>query len=168
MHRPGRQDVMLAFLLLPLCGSLAACAPEATMPEPQPAPAAATTPRGGVSAGDPASISERYFHRLETGAFDQAYDIWATDTPTHEGGRDLFATSMLAYQSFDGEVTGAARTEGAAGTLYAKVPIRVSGTRRGEPFSHAGTMTLKRCNDVPGCSEQARHWRIHAIDLDRE
>ncbi|MGQ0335455.1 hypothetical protein [Halomonas elongata] len=168
MHRPSRKTRLLTFVLLPLCGSLVACAPGATTPERQPAPTAATDTRADTSAYDPVSVARRYFQRLEAGDFDQAYAMWAPASSTHEGGPDLFEKSMLAYQAFDGEATGDARTEGAAGTLYAEVPIRVSGTRRGEPFSHEGTMTLKRCNDVPGCSEQARHWRIQTIDLERE
>lgn len=168
MHRPTRQTMLLTFFLLPLCGSLVACAPKAATPERQPETTAATDTRADTPAHDPVSVARRYFQRLEAGDFDQAYGMWAPTSSTHEGGLDLFEKSMLAYQAFDGEATGDARTEGAAGTLYAEVSIRVSGTRRGEPFSHEGTMTLKRCNDVPGCSKQARHWRIQTIDLERE
>ncbi|MDT8893880.1 hypothetical protein RSO41_04365 [Halomonas sp. I1] len=154
----------LAGLMIMLSG-LTACAPGPTTPERQ--EAAATDDRTANAARAPVSTSERYFRHLETGAFDQAYAMWAPDSPTHEGGSERFGQSMLAYQSFDGEATGAARTEGAAGTLYAEVPIRVSGTRRGEPFSHEGTMTLKRCNDVPGCSAQERQWQIESIILEQ-
>lgn len=164
MDRPTRKGMMLAGLLALLSGSLVACAPGPTTEERQ---ADAIGDKADETASDPVAISERYFQHLETGAFDRAYAMWASDTSTHEGGSERFGTSMLVYQSFDGEATGAARMEGAAGTRYAEVPIRVSGTRRGEPFSHEGTMTLKRCNDVPGCSAQALQWQIESIILEQ-
>ncbi|NNC23548.1 hypothetical protein HKX42_06830 [Salinisphaera sp. USBA-960] len=168
MYHPARQTMRLACLSLLLCGSLVACATGPITSERQPEETAASGGRADNTAHDPVSVAQRYFRRLEAGDFDRAYEMWAPTSSTREGGRDLFEKSMLAYQAFDGETTGDARTEGAAGTLYAEVPIQVSGKRRGESFSHPGTMTLKRCNDVPGCSEQARHWRIHAIDRDLE
>ena len=119
-------------------------------------------------SGDPVLTSQRYFDLLAAGEFQQAYVMWAPSTPTREGGRDLFERSMLAYQSFDGKTMGDARTEGAAGTLYAEVPIKISGSRRGETFTQGGTMELARCNDVPGCSDDERHWKIRAINLEEE
>lgn len=116
---------------------------------------------------DPVSIGQRYLDLLAAGEFDQAYGMWLPDTPIHQSGLERFEQSMLVYQSFHGEVTGTVRTEGAAGTLYAEVPIKVSGARRGEPFSNDGTMTLQRCNDVPGCSEEQRRWRLRSIDLEQ-
>ncbi|ALM52929.1 hypothetical protein [Halomonas huangheensis] len=119
-------------------------------------------------ASDPVLTGQRYFDLLTAGEFEQAYEMWGPDTPIHQSGSRRFEQSMLAYQAFHGEMTGEARTEGAAGTLYAEVPIRVSGARRGEPFSNDGTMTLQRCNDVPGCSEEQRRWRLDSIDLEQK
>ncbi|GED22732.1 hypothetical protein [Halomonas halmophila] len=156
----------LASLLAMLSGSLNACAPITTAPERQEG-SAATDNKTVNAATDPVSTSKRYFRHLEKGAFDQAFAMWSPDSPVHEGGNERFRQSMLAYQSFDGKATGAARMEGAAGTLYAEVPIQVSGAHRGQPFTHQGTMTLKRCNGVPGCSAQERQWQIASIILEQ-
>lgn len=120
---------------------------------------------GSVSA-EPVATAQHYFDLLEAGDFDQAYEMWAPETRTYKGGRDLFESSMLVYQSFNGETVGDARVEGAAGTLYAEVPVQMSGARRGESFTNVGLMTLQRCNDVPGCSEEERRWRLRSIDIE--
>lgn len=114
----------------------------------------------------PVAVAQHYFDLLAAGDFDQAYEMWAPATPTRKGGRDLFESSMLAYQSFDGETQGDARVEGAAGTLYAEVPVQMTGARRGEPFTNVGLMKLQRCNDVPGCSVEDRRWRLRSIDIE--
>lgn len=153
---------LVSWSVLLLC-SLAACAPIADTGGMQEEVA---TDDNGSLPRDPEQTGQRYFDLLAQGKFDQAYDMWAPDTRIRESGRDQFEKSMLVYQSFEGETVGAARTEGAAGTLHAEVPVQVSGERRGKPFAHQGTLRLERCNDVPGCDEQARRWQIRAIDLE--
>ena len=73
---------------------------------------------------------------------------------------------MMPYQSVSAAVTGPARTEGAAGTLYAEVPIRSMVVRRGQEMTDTGHVTLKRCNDVPGCTARQTRWHISGIALD--
>ena len=51
--------------------------------------------------------------------------------------------------------------EGAAGSLYVEVPVQVYGRlRSGEPFNMLGPVRLRRCNQVPGCTDEQRRWRI--------
>jgi hypothetical protein len=179
MHLNMRQSAKALMLSALLLCVLAACTPGVETSEAQEQKqqqerqqgkdetGAETKDMDNVS-GDPVLTSQRYFDLLAAGEFEQAYVMWAPNTPTGEGGSDLFERSMLAYQSFDGKTMGDARTEGAAGTLYAKVPVQVSGLRRGESFSRGGTMELARCNDVPGCSDDERRWKIRAINLEEE
>lgn len=51
--------------------------------------------------------------------------------------------------------------EGAAGSIFIEVPARVVL----EPESLAGTVTLRRVNDVPGSTEEQRRWRVYRVDL---
>lgn len=51
--------------------------------------------------------------------------------------------------------------EGAAGSIFIEVPARVVL----EPESLAGTVTLRRVNDVPGSTPEQRRWHIYRTDL---
>ena len=51
--------------------------------------------------------------------------------------------------------------EGAAGSIFIEVPARVVL----EPESLAGTVTLRRVNDVPGSTPEERRWRVYRTDL---
>ena len=52
--------------------------------------------------------------------------------------------------------------EFAAGSLYVEVPVQTYGKLQdGTPFSSAGTVTMRRSNDVPGATAEQRRWRIH-------
>ena len=55
--------------------------------------------------------------------------------------------------------------EGAAGSLFYRLPVEVSGTNAdGAAETLSGTMTLRRANDVPGASAEQLSWRIESID----
>ena len=52
-------------------------------------------------------------------------------------------------------------SEGAAGSLYATVKVRVDALLRSGRHQHfAGSYTLKRVNDVPGSTAAQRRWHI--------
>ena len=51
--------------------------------------------------------------------------------------------------------------EGAAGSVFIEVPARVVL----EPESLAGTVTLRRVNDVPGSTAEQRRWHVYRTDL---
>ena len=57
--------------------------------------------------------------------------------------------------------------EGAAGSIYASVPVRVRATTTsGEDQRFAGTYELRRVNDVPGATPLQLRWHIHRARLD--
>ena len=118
----------------------------------------------GGEAG-PAETVTRYYALLSEFRYEEAQALWAEGTQKRQEAPEVFARSLSPYQAVEGRVTGEPVFEGAAGTLYATVPIRVSGTRRGEPFSSEGEAVLRRCNDVPGCSAEARRWHLDALNL---
>jgi hypothetical protein len=59
------------------------------------------------------------------------------------------------------EVYAPGDPRGAAGSVYVEVPMRVTASGA----ARAGTVTLRRVNDVPGSSPSERHWRIAKIAL---
>ncbi|HST36374.1 MAG TPA: hypothetical protein VLK25_07070, partial [Allosphingosinicella sp.] len=65
------------------------------------------------------------------------------------------------YEDYHAEVFAPGEIEGAAGSLYVGVPVRIYGRRiGGGAFSTRGTITLRRVNDVPGSSAEQRRWHI--------
>ena len=43
-----------------------------------------------------------------------------------------------------------------------EVPVQLYGRMKdGKPFGSAGTITLRRANDVPGATAAQRRWRIY-------
>jgi hypothetical protein len=58
----------------------------------------------------------------------------------------------------------AGEPEGAAGSIYIEVPLTISGTENGHHVDRSANAVLRRVNDVPGSTEEQRHWHIERID----
>jgi len=157
-------------------------APDSNITVNSGAPATATEARteGGLpgkavevptarDASDPKSpeaaraLVERYADLLKQGRFKDAHRLWSGDTLTDQ----QFAAKWQRYGKVDGATVDAlGELQGAAGSIYAEVPIKLSGTtRQGQLFSLSGTITLRRVNDVPGSTEEQRRWHIVKTEL---
>ncbi|WP_126976643.1 hypothetical protein [Frigidibacter oleivorans] len=145
-------------LLIAGMTALAACQGTAQSP--------GTDAGAGTDPGDPGAAVSRYYAALGAGDHAAAYAMWTPDSDTALRGLDRFSQSMQNYQSLAAAPAGPARLETTAGTVHAEVPVRVEATYRGNPITSTGTVTLERCNDVPGCSAAERQWRLDAIALD--
>ena len=55
-------------------------------------------------------------------------------------------------------------SEGAAGSIYLSIPLKVSGVTDGKRVERSADAVLRRINDVPGSTEAQRHWHIERID----
>ena len=121
-------------------------------------------PKSAEAAGQ---VMQLYAALLEERRFAEAYKLWG------EGGRasglseQKFAAQFADDAEIHFEIGKPGDLEGAAGSIYATVPIRLYGRRKsGADFSHAGTATLRRVNDVPGSSQEQRRWHIERVDWD--
>ena len=74
---------------------------------------------------------------------------WAA---TYAGYRDI----AIAFG--DGDV------EGGAGSLYYQVPVRLTAPGTAGPERRAGTITLRRVNDVDGATPAQLRWHIDTLD----
>lgn len=111
-------------------------------------------------------VVARYYAALDRGAYRTAYALW------DRGGQ----ASGQRYADF---VRGFARTartrvvagmpqgpEGAAGSSYITVPVRVYATlKNGAGQRFVGTYTLRRVNDVPGATASQRSWHLASAKL---
>lgn len=106
-----------------------------------------------------------YYADVNRGDYQGAYQRWGENGPPQETVAD-FAEQFSDTPSLELTVTDDAFLEGAAGSVYANIPIRlkfknIDGSTR---FWH-GTAIVKRVNDVPGASDAQLHWHLYRLDL---
>lgn len=103
---------------------------------------------------------------LEQRKFAEARKLWSDEGRASGLSEAAFAASYDRYAEIHSEVGAPGQMEGAAGSSYVDIPLRLYGKLKdGKPFNQLGTATLKRVNDVPGATQEQLSWRISRIDL---
>ena len=112
------------------------------------------------SAQGAANVLQTYYALIEAGKYEEA---WKLREPSAAGPTAKeFAESFARYSEYHAQVGPPSEIAGAAGSLYVEVPVQTYGrTKEGKPFSSAGTVTLRRSNNVPGSTAEQRRWRIY-------
>lgn len=116
------------------------------------------------SAEGAAQVLQTYYALIEAGRYDEA---WALRSPGASGpeSKAAFVRSFAPYAEYHATIGTPGPIQGAAGSLYVEVPVQTYGRmKEGTPFSSAGTVTLRRANDVPGSTAAQRRWHIYARD----
>lgn len=132
----------------------------------KPVPAPGMVNEGRVPEDSPqaaAHVVESYYALLDAGRYDHAYALWK---PGAAGmGREAFAASFAGYRDYHAKIGAPSDVEGAAGSRYVTVPVRVYGTLgAGGPFDMRGSVTLSRAV-VDGATAEQRRWRISGSDI---
>jgi hypothetical protein len=150
--------------------------PAAETPAPAPSPTPAPAPKPSPPAADPnaptpasevspevaAGIAREYFALLGAQKYPMALALWGSNPPSKA---DL-AKQYDKYASFDAKIGAPGRPEGAAGSSYIEIPVTASAKlKSGGTEKLAGTVVLRRVNDVPGSAQAQRHWHIYRVDL---
>lgn len=116
------------------------------------------TPESGQGA---ANVVQSYFALIEQGRYGDAWRLWSDGGRASGMSESEFAASFERYREFHAQVGAPGEIEGAAGSLYVQVPVQAYGRLRdGRPFNMAGSVTLRRVNDVPGSTPEQRRWHI--------
>ncbi|MGE5500364.1 MAG: hypothetical protein ACM3W4_00390 [Ignavibacteriales bacterium] len=181
----SRTPALIAASLMLACCSpkKAENAPAAPPPEPAPAaapaPAPATnatsaeapapaeapdapTPAGEVTPDVAAGIAREYFALIGAKQYPMALALWGSSAPT----KDALAKQYDKYATFDATVGAPGQQQGAAGSSYIEIPVKASATlKSGGAEKLAGTVVLRRVNDVPGSTAAQRHWHIYSVEL---
>jgi hypothetical protein len=138
--------------------SVAAAPPPASSAPPKAPEPVAEAPVAAESAEAAARIVRTYFELIEAGRHAEAGRLW------EGGGEAEFAAGLDRYRDYHAEVGPSGRMEGAAGSSYVAVPVRLHGRLKdGTPLRRRIEVTLRRVNDVPGSTEDQRRWRIRDI-----
>lgn len=117
-------------------------------------------PAAPGGAQEAATVLETYYALIEAGKYDEAWKLRWTKPGDSSAA---FVDSFGKYASYHANVGAPSEPQGAAGSLYVEVPVQIYGRlKSGEPFSSAGSVTLRRSNDVPGSTAEQRRWRIYS------
>ncbi len=162
--------------------ALASC----SQPEPPPKPAEAASaplppvepPAPGTPGGLPDDRTPLPEGRVKT----DDNQIAATELETYfallESGRvaetgrqrtDGMPPDLSGYREFHAQIGRPGRVEGAAGSLFVKIPVSLFGRRAdGAAFAQAGTAVMRRVNGVPGATPDQLRWRLERLEMEPE
>jgi hypothetical protein len=139
--------------------------PASTVDHTPPIPPPGTGPDARTPLGepnhaiDPKSIEaarqvvQRFGALIEHNRLDEAERLWGSADSAAAFVKELRPSTHL-------DVGEAGEPEGAAGSVYTVVPVVFYADR----FRRSAKVVLRRVNDVPGSSDEQRHWHIERID----
>lgn len=113
-----------------------------------------------TSAQGAANVVQTYFALMEA---EKPADAWKLRRPAAGETEAQLADTLNRYAEYHAQIGAPGAIEGAAGSLYVTVPVKLYGRRAsGEAFEREGSVTLRRSNDVPGATAEQRTWRIES------
>ncbi len=131
-------------------------------PLPSAAQGGARTQLGTAAAID---VVRDYYCAIDAHDYATAWMKWGDrgrPGQTYAAFRRGFATTRRVRVN----VTGPARSEGAAGSIYVTVPVRVDGlTTTGRHQRFDGSYVVRRVNAVDGSSPSQRRWHLYSATL---
>jgi hypothetical protein len=130
--------------------------------------ASATIAQGNASAEPPASIGDAlrvlqaYYQAIDEGNYPRAYTYWESNGTASQQSYTVFVEGFANTDRVT-LATGQAQTNGAAGSVYAEVPVVVLGQQRdGSRQSFCGNYRLRRANLPPF---DTLGWRINSASV---
>ena len=124
----------------------------------KPAVADTTTPA-------PADVVRRYYSAIQARDYDAAYALWGQLGKASGKTRADFAAGFSDTREVRATTGDSVRVEGAAGSQYATVPVKVDAVLRDGRRQHfEGAYTLRR-SMVDGATAEQRRWRIYSADV---
>ena len=146
-------------------------APPRAPPEPDGFVSNASAPPARTAVDDKGvagavRVLERYGASLEERHFAEARSLWSDDGRASGLTEAEFVAAYDKFAEIHAEVGSPGDSEGAAGSIYVDVPLRLHGTlTTGMPFNLVGPVSLRRVNDVPGSTAEQRRWHIFQSGL---
>jgi hypothetical protein len=120
-----------------------------------------STPAAERSAKAAVAVVKRYYAAINRRDYRTAYALWHgryTLAQVRAGYSDTQAVRVRLIPPFT--------SEGAAGSSFCEVPVRVDATLKNGRRQHfTGSFTLRRVNDVDGSTAAQRRWHIVSAHL---
>jgi hypothetical protein len=163
-----RRTIALTVFVL-ACGCQRS-APPVSQPgvTPTPAPFESAAPADSDSAEGAANVVRMYYRAINERQYEQAFQLWASQGAASGKNLDTFRDGFGNTASVEVELGAPGRIEGAAGSRYVEIPVRITavatdGTRQ----SYTGSYILRR-SEVDGATAEQRAWRIYSAKLRRD
>jgi hypothetical protein len=142
---------------------LAGCQPRGNAPTP----VAGSPPGPAADSSAARDVLRRYYAAIEARDYHTAYALWSQAGAASGKSYDEFAAGFAPTGRSRVEFAGAVSFEGAAGSIFATVPVRVHATTIGGAAQEfTGEYELRRVNDVPGATPEQLRWHIHGARLE--
>jgi hypothetical protein len=124
------------------------------------------TPPAEASALGAARRLQEYCDAVATKRYRDAYGYWSDGGKATGMSFDQFRDSFAKYAAYDCHIGDPGDTEGAAGSIYVTIPLRVKGAlAKGGGFVLEGPVDMRRVNDVDGSTAEQRRWHIFRSGL---
>ncbi len=114
---------------------------------------------------DPVAVVRRYYAAIDARDYRTAWVQWSADG---QPGQNFaaFRRGFADTQRVRLTVTGRAQIEGAAGSAYATIPVRVDTVlRNGRRQHYSGSYVLRRVNGIDGATPAQARWHITSATL---
>jgi hypothetical protein len=137
---------------------------------PQPGAGATPAPidtatRAQDSADDAASVVRAYYRAINERRYDDAYRLWESSGAASGKSFDAFRDGFASTASVDVVLGTPGPIEGAAGSRYVEIPVRITAVATGGGRqAFAGTYVLRR-SVVDGATPEQRMWRIYSAKI---
>ncbi|GAA4763307.1 hypothetical protein GCM10023219_04550 [Stakelama sediminis] len=113
-----------------------------------------------------ADIVRNYYADIDQGDFKAAYALWGNDGKNSHQSFNAFRQGFAKTESTSVTTGSPSSPEGAAGSLYIRVPVKVKARLKdGTNQRFSGEYTLRRANDVPGATAEQERWHLYSADL---
>lgn len=169
MRASVERRLIVALAVLGLVGGCQCSGP----PVPQPGAGATPAPadiaaQARDSADDAASVVRAYYRAINERRYPDAYRLWASDGAASGKNLEAFREGFGSTASVDVVFGTPGRIEGAAGSRYVEIPVRITTVaKNGGRQTFIGSYTLRR-SVVDGATPEQRAWRIHSAQIRRD
>ncbi|MBS0505458.1 MAG: hypothetical protein JSS55_17005 [Proteobacteria bacterium] len=119
-----------------------------------------------IPSATPSQVIRLYYAAINRRQYGTAYRYWSDHGRASGKSLSAFAAGFARTRSASVFIGRVDRPEGAAGSLYVTVPVRVEARlSNGNAQRFAGSYTLRRINDVPGATREQLEWHIASAKL---
>jgi len=109
---------------------------------------------------------QAYCDAVATKRYGDAYAFWGDGGKRSGLTLAQFRESFAKYAAYDCDLYTPGDMEGAAGSSYVTIPLKVTGAlTKGGGFVLEGPITMRRVNDVDGSTAEQRRWHIESSGL---
>lgn len=114
----------------------------------------------------PVQVVRDYYAAINDRQYGTAYRCWADRGRASGKSLRAFAAGFARTRSARVFIGRVRPPEGAAGSIYVTVPVRVEARlANGNAQRFAGSYTLRRVNNVPGATREQLEWHIASARL---